>query len=568
MTEAAEAISEAVGNSRRIPILGLLPLALRQSRLLLLSTGLGLLYYLAVLAAAWLGARIVGLAATGHPTSDILPSIYWLAGTVFLAAILIWGWMALIHDYAYAILADLRTAIFEGMVRLAPRYILGRRTGDIGAVVMGDVEVSERFFAHTIADYAIAIMVTIAASAALAFIHPYLALAFPVAALLVATVPFWLAGRAEQQGKVTRGELGKLSADVVDGVQGLRELVVFSAAGQYLKRLQEGTYRVGQSQIRYGQRAGIEAGTTDFMIAASILTALSLSAWLVSAGRMDPSYYPVAVILFGVALAPIAAVSQIARELGDVNASASRMLAVTEHPSAIQERKGEKVKLIPNSRIDFENVSFAYDAARGNALNGMSFSIAPGEKVAFVGPSGAGKSTCINLLLRLWDVDTGAIKIGGIDVRDLAPGTLRAAIAVVPQDVYLFNMSIRDNIRLGIPEASDSEVEQAARAAHIHEFIAKELPEGYDTNCGERGVQLSGGQRQRIAIARAILIDAPVLVMDEASSNLDTVSELEINKAMNAAAQGRTTLIIAHRPSTIASADRLIHLGDGKRVAH
>ncbi|HEV8014042.1 MAG TPA: ATP-binding cassette domain-containing protein, partial [Stellaceae bacterium] len=182
-----------------------------------------------------------------------------------------------------------------------------------------------------------------------------------------------------------------------------------------------------------------------------------------------------------------------------------------------------------------------------------------------VGASGAGKTTCANLLMRFWDPQVGTLRIGGCDLRDLPLEALRRKVTLVPQDVYLFNGSVADNIRMGRPEASQVEIERAARLAQAHDFIAA-LPKGYDTPCGERGTRLSGGQRQRIAIARAFLREAPVLIMDEAVSNLDTESEQALRAAMNEVRRGRTVLIIAHRPSTIRSADRILMIDGGHIV--
>ncbi len=209
---------------------------------------------------------------------------------------------------------------------------------------------------------------------------------------------------------------------------------------------------------------------------------------------------------------------------------------------------------------------FRYDTGRKEALAGVSFTVCHGERVALVGHSGAGKSTCANLVLRFWDPDSGQVRLGGVDLRDYPQQMVRDRVALVPQEVYLFNTSIRDNIRLGAPAATDEQVEAAARLAMAHDFIVGELPAGYDTVCGERGAELSGGQRQRIAIARALLRDAPVLIMDEVVSNIDIDNERAVQAAMATVAHGRTTIVIAHRLSTIRSADRVVVLAAGRVV--
>jgi ABC-type multidrug transport system fused ATPase/permease subunit len=215
--------------------------------------------------------------------------------------------------------------------------------------------------------------------------------------------------------------------------------------------------------------------------------------------------------------------------------------------------------------VAFEGVSFRYDDDLPDALAEVGFAVEEGQRVALVGHSGAGKSTCANLLLRLWDVREGAVTVGGTDVRDLTQRDLRSLIAVVPQDVYLFHASVAENLRLGDPDASDDAVHAAAALAQAAPFIER-LPDGYDTVLGERGASISGGQRQRLAIARALLRDAPILVMDEAVANLDAESEAALQAAMAEVARDRTTLLIAHRPSTIRTADRVVVLDHGRVV--
>ena len=231
-----------------------------------------------------------------------------------------------------------------------------------------------------------------------------------------------------------------------------------------------------------------------------------------------------------------------------VFAAADRVFAVLNAPAPVR----DTVEAAPPGpvapRIEFRAVSFHYSPELPPALDTASFSVEPGESVALVGHSGAGKSTCIHLLMRFWDVTDGAIAIGGHDVRAFPQSALRELIAWVPQDIYLFNMSIRENIRMARPDAPDAEVEEAARVALAHDFIIR-MPRGYETNAGERGVQMSGGQRQRIAIARAVLRDAPILVMDEAVSNLDAENERLLREAMARVRAGRTSLVIAHRLS-------------------
>ncbi|MGH3853156.1 MAG: ABC transporter ATP-binding protein [Pseudonocardiaceae bacterium] len=563
-TRAADAVRGATPTTINQPIRALLPLAMTQKRLLGWTILAGTCYQLAAIAAAVLSGTLIGLAATGHPASELVPVLWLLGGSVIAAAAVRWWQMWVAHDFAYRLLAELRVRAFAALARIAPRFLLGRRTGELAATVMGDVEVTERFYAHTLADYVVAVVVTAAAIGGLGVLNPLLALALTPFALAVATVPYWLGMRASVQGDRLRAELAILNAEVVDGVQGLRELVGFGAAKAYAHRLAARTRTFQALQLAYGRRGGLEQAATDAVQALGLLAVLAAAAALAGAGRLELARFPVAVVLAAYALGPLAEVTQTARELGQIRASARRVFSVLDHRSAIHDTATTAPALTGALSVAFDKVVFRYDAEREEALAGVSFRVEPGERVALVGHSGAGKSTCANLLLRFWDPDTGTVRLGGVDLRDWPADAVREHVALVPQEVYLFTVSIRDNIRLGRPDATDADVETAARQALAHEFILAELPQGYDTVCGERGAQLSGGQRQRIAIARALLKDTPVLLMDEAVSNLDAENEQALRTAMAQAARGRTTLLIAHRLSTIRSADRIVVLHRGR----
>jgi ATP-binding cassette, subfamily C, bacterial CydC len=265
------------------------------------------------------------------------------------------------------------------------------------------------------------------------------------------------------------------------------------------------------------------------------------------------------------AFLPVMNVAVVARNLNQVAAAARRYFEVIDEPVLVLERVGMSPGTVPPA-IAFEAVIFAYHLDEPPVLRELSFHLQPGETVALVGPSGAGKSTCVSLLLRFWDPNRGAIRLGGVDLRDFPLDDLLRRIAIVQQDNYLFNTSIGENIRLGKLDATAEEIEATARAANIHEFIVG-LPNGYDTVVGERGAKLSGGRRQRLALARAFLKNVPILVLDEATSNLDSENERLIKAAVARLMAGRTTLVIAHRLSTIISADRVVMLDRGQVVA-
>ena len=359
--------------------------------------------------------------------------------------------------------------------------------------------------------------------------------------------------------------MGSLNAEVVDGVQGLREVVAFGQGQRFLDGLLRSSRNLVSAQVAHGRRAGGEQAVTAALIALGMVTIVVAAAYLVSSGSLAPSLYPVAVILAIFIFGPVTHITGSAESLGVVFAAADRVFTVMNAPAPVRDTVDTPPPGPVNPRIEFTAVNFRYAPNLPLALDGTSFAVEPGESVALAGLSGAGKSTCTHLLMRFWDVEDGSITIGGHDVRAFPQTALRDLIAWVPQDIYLFNMTIRENIRLARPDALDAEVEEAAKVALAHDFITR-MPQGYETNAGERGVRMSGGQRQRIAIARAVLKDAPILVMDEAVSNLDVENERLLREAMARVRSGRTSLFIAHRLSTIRSADRIIVLEDGRAV--
>jgi ABC-type multidrug transport system fused ATPase/permease subunit len=265
------------------------------------------------------------------------------------------------------------------------------------------------------------------------------------------------------------------------------------------------------------------------------------------------------------AFLPVSEIAQVGRQLADTIASTRRLHLVQSEPVRIVSGSVTPPAPARGSTVAFDAVRFTYPGRTQPALDGVTFAVPAGATVALVGPSGAGKTTIANLLLRFWDPDAGAITLDGIDLRTLALDGLRGRIALVAQDTYLFNDTLEANVRLARPDASAEAVALALRRAALADFVAA-LPAGLQTRVGERGVQLSGGQRQRVAIARAFLKDAPILVLDEATSHLDTVSELQVRGALDALMQDRTTIVVAHRLSTVRDADLVVVMQEGRAM--
>ncbi len=523
----------------------------------------GMTHQLTKLAVAATGAWLVGQAVTGAAASDLTGALALLAALMAPLVAAPWLESYLAHLIAFRLLAGLRGRVYAALERLAPGYLLERRSGDLGATAIADVEQTEIFFAHTLSPLVVACTVPVAALAALTWFHPALAFVLMPSLAVLATIPSWLRERAAEQGDEVRGRLGEVNAEVVDTIQGMREVLSFGAAARQRARLAERERLLLRASVAHGRRSSLEASATDAVSIAGLLAVLVTAAILVVGGRLDPALYPVAVILAATTFSPVIAVTDVARDLNLVATAADRVQALLSQPAPVTDRAAVAPSGPVAPVVSFDAVRFRYAPALPDVLDAVTFTVREGETVALVGHSGAGKSTCAHLLLRLWDVTGGQITIGGHDLRDFPQEELRRLLTFVPQDVYLFNVPLRDNIRLGRHDATDAEVEAAARTAQAHDFISG-LPDGYDTVTGEFGAQLSGGQRQRIAIARALLKDAPILIMDEAVSNLDATSEKELAKAMERARKGRTTLVIAHRLSTIRAADRIVALDHGR----
>ncbi|MGI5272475.1 thiol reductant ABC exporter subunit CydC [Nonomuraea sp. CA-218870] len=531
--------------------------------LLLIATASGIAHHLVVLASAGAGAWVVSSAITGATADDLRPGLVLLGLLLPLLALTPWLESYLAHMAAFRVLADVRGRVYAAFERLAPGYLLQRRSGDLGSTAISDVEQLELWFAHTLSPLISAVTVPVAALTALGVFHPALAAALAPALILLALLPARLRRRAAAQGARLRTELGELNAEAVDTLQGLRELLTSGAGPRQLDRLRERDDRLLRARLAHGRRSGLEHAVTNAATTLGLLAVLVTAALLVAAGSLEPAFFPVAVVLAAATFAPVVAVTDVARDINLVTAAGDRIMTILNTPAPVTDQVTAPPPGPVEARVRFDEVRFRYAPGLPEALAGVTFELAPGETVALVGRSGAGKSTCASLLMRMWDVTAGAVTVGGHDVRAFPQEDLRRLITLVPQDVHLFDVSLRDNIRLGRPEATHDDVEAAARAAHAHDFITA-LPDGYDTLPGELGARLSGGQRQRIAIARALLKDAPILVMDEAVSNLDAESEQEVAAAMAAARHDRTTLVIAHRLSTIRTADRVVVLEDGR----
>jgi ATP-binding cassette subfamily C protein CydCD len=516
---------------------------------------------------AFIGVGIFGaliIAAVRANAPSLLLVVLLLAAAP-VAGLLHWLESFLAHDMAYRLLAVMRVDLYRKLDALAPAYLLKRRSGDLVALATQDVETIEYFYAHTVAPAFIAVLIPSAVLVTLAVVAWPLALALLPFLAYAAGSPILGRQRIDRLASTARGALGELSAHATETIQGLTELIAFEATTR--RRDEFMTYARRYQAMRNALLHDLTRKTAGLEVATGLggLAVAAVGAPLVMHGWIAPTLLPLLVLVSVAAFLPVSEIAQVGRQLADTIASTRRLHVVHSEPVVITD--GPRIPTAPRggSTVRFEHVRFTYPGRPRPALADVSFDVPAGATVALVGPSGAGKTTIANLLLRFWDPELGAIELDGIDLRDLTLDGLRGRIALVAQDTYLFNNTLEANVRLAKPDATREEIETALRQAALAEFVA-DLPEGLRTRVGERGVQLSGGQRQRIAIARAFLKDAPILVLDEATSHLDTISEQLVRSALDTLMVNRTTIVVAHRLSTIQAADVILVLDAGRVI--
>ena len=497
--------------------------------------------------------------------ANLTPWLWALAITVPLASVLRWldSWVS--HDLAYRLLAELRIRLYQLLDPLAPAYLVRRRSGDLVSTLLGDVELIELFYAHTVSPLVVAVLVPGFVLVVLATLAPWLAVVLVPFLIGVALTPTLAARQSSRLGTALRETTGEVTAHAVDSVQGLRTIAAFDHGEARMAEVSLRSDQLGGLKREFLRWQAVQNAVIEALMGLGALSVMTAGVRLVTDGDLARTALPLATLLAAASFQPVITIVTVAKELHQTIGAARRFFAVEDEPVPVRDGPESLTARLDSIRVAFDDVTFAYARTERPALSGVTFEVPPGKTVAVVGRSGAGKTTAAHLLLRFWDPQAGRIQIEGGDVRQLKLDDLRSLIALVAQDTYLFNTSLRDNLRLGRPEASDDDVMEAARAANVEEF-ALALPEGYDTPVGERGLQLSGGQRQRVSIARALLKNAPILVLDEATSHLDAVSEAEVRLALDRLSRGRTTLVIAHRLSTIREADMIIVLDDGRVV--
>jgi len=510
----------------------------------------------------WLLAQVFA----GASAQSLIVPVALVALVMGLRGILEYWRNMIAHHTAARVQRVLRERLFDKVVELGPAHFGLERTGDVLLAMVDGVEQLETYFGQYLPQLFVAMLAPVIVFALVATLDLPVALLMLGFALVTLIAPSvfqkWDSSNSLRRQKA----YSAFAAEFLDAIQGFATLKAFGQSGARAKLLARKAHELFRATMWVLATNSLSRGIVDTGLAVGAAATLAYGAYRVSAGTMSLEVLLI-VLMMGIEVYRPQRDLRSLLHQGMVGLSSAKgIFAVLEAKPAITPRDdivATAQALAPTVR--FDHVSFAYPGGRRKAHQDLSFEVAAGERVGFVGASGSGKSSIVRLLLRFYDPQNGSVSIGGRDLRDLHLRDVHRNIAVVNQDTYLFHGSVEENLRFGNPDATQEELEAAARAANAHGFISQ-LPQGYATIVGERGIRLSGGQRQRIAIARALLRDAPILVLDEALSAVDAENEAIIQEALDRLMQGRTTLIFAHRLSSIIGADRLLVLEHGRLV--
>jgi ATP-binding cassette, subfamily C, bacterial CydCD len=476
------------------------------------------------------------------------------------------------HNVTFRLLARLRVWFYERIEPLAPARLMDYKSGDLLARVIGDVETLENFYVRVVSPSLTAVFVGLFTALFFASFHPTLAfvllgffltlgLVLPLLAQLVSRKP----------GGSLIAQRAELHTQLVDGIQGLPDLLAFGRAEDRAKLLASTGSAYGDSQKQMARINGVHSALGTLLTNLGLWTMLVLVIPQVTAGNIKGVMLGTFVLMTFASFEAVNPLPLAAQMWNSSREAAKRLFEVVDVTPEIGEQRVETsltqppVSITQSSSLQVSNLSFAYPNTTIPALQNVTFDLQPSTSLAIVGPSGAGKSTIANLLIRFWEYESGEIRLSGESLKSLNQDEVRKRFALVSQNSYFFNTTIRENLRLARPKATQEEMEAAARAAQIHEFIIS-LPKGYDTFIGEQGLRLSGGERQRLAIARALLKDAPILLLDEPTANLDPITEKQVLDTLFGVMRGKTSLLITHRLIGLENVDEIIVLNQGRIV--
>ena len=458
---------------------------------------------------------------------------------------------------------DLRNTVFEKVLRHGSEFFEAHSTGRLMSSIMNDIEKIQVATSHILADLLRQSFVVLGLLFVVLHKDWRLAMASLVVMPLILVPTARIGRRIRRTSRRAQDHAAEINQILQETLSGHQVVKAFSGEVYELRRFRDAARRLLKSNLKYVRQQAISSPLIEMFGALTIVTLLYYARTEIKAGAMTAGQFTSFVIALLMMYEPLKRLTGIHNIFQQAIGASQKVFEYLDHPVEIEDKRGA-VKLARfEHRILYDNVDFHYPKTNGFQLDTIRLEVKAGEVVALVGPSGAGKSTLVNLLPRFYDVTSGAVRIDGCDVRDLKIASLREKIGLVAQDTFLFNDTAANNISYGRPEISREMVRAAAQTALADEFI-EQLPQGYETTLGERGVKLSGGQRQRIAIARALLKNAPILILDEATSHLDAESEMLVQRALANLMAGRTVIVIAHRISTIRRADKIVVMDRGR----
>ena len=466
------------------------------------------------------------------------------------------------HVAAWNFVGDMMLDVYNKLQSLSMRFFGDKQTGEIMSRVINDSRNMETLIAHALPDLLSNILIVVMVAIMIFSINPILAAIslIPIPLILFVTMKF--SGKVHALFKRNQEVLAEVNGKVQDNISGIREIQSFGREAEEYMSMKEYCKRYSFANVRANFVASIFFPTIEFLTSVGSVLVMGIGGTLALKDVLSVSDVVGFFMYLSLFYSPIAALSRIIEDMQNAFAGGHRVLSILDMESEIKDSENAENIGRANGDIEFDHVSFYYNENEP-VLKDISFKVESGKMVAFVGATGVGKSTIVSLMERFYDPVSGSVRLDGKDIRNITVKSLRENISMVLQDVFLFNRSIYDNIAYGNPSASHDEIVKAAETARVSDFVCK-MPDGYDTIIGERGVRLSGGQKQRIAIARAVLKNSPILILDEATSAVDNETEALIQQAIDELSKSRTVIVIAHRLSTVMKADNIIVLENGR----